>query len=118
MRRIATATAGVLAAIWALPGASAQSNIFTVDCNRGQKIATALEAGDFRKPLVINLRGTCREFVSTTRDKVTLRGDPAAELVAPTQTADLVIIEARGVTLENLTLTGGRYGVPTTTASH
>jgi parallel beta-helix repeat protein len=70
-----------------------------------------LAQGDFRKPLVLNVRGTCREFVSITRDNVTLRGDPSAELVAPTQTADLVIIEARGVTLENLTLTGGRYGL-------
>ena len=78
MRRIAIATAAVLAAIWALPSASAQSNTFTVDCNRGQKIATALAQGDFRKPLMTNVRGTCREFVSITRDNVTLRGDPAA----------------------------------------
>jgi len=111
MRRIAFAAAAVLAAVWTLPSASAQSNTFTVDCNRGQKIATALAQGDFRRPLVVNVRGTCAEFVSITRDRVTLRGDPAAELVAPTQDTDLVIIEARDVTLENLTLTGGSYGV-------
>ena len=100
-----------LTAVWTLPSASAQSNTFTVDCNRGQKIATALKLGDFRKPLVVNVRGTCSEFVTITRDRVTLRGDPAAELVAPTQNTDLVTIEARDVTLENLTLTGGSYGV-------
>jgi len=111
MRRTAFAAAVVLTAVWTLPGASAQSNTFTVDCNRGQKIATALAQGDFRKPLLINVRGTCVEFVTITRDRVTLRGDPAAELVAPTQNTDLVIIEARDVTLENLTLTGGSYGV-------
>ncbi|MBP1688884.1 MAG: Right handed beta helix region [Deltaproteobacteria bacterium] len=111
MRRMILATAVVLTAIGAPPSASAQSNTFTVDCNRGQKIAVALEHGDFRKPIVINLRGTCREFVTITRDNVTLRGDPAAELLAPAQNADLVTIEARGVTLDSLTLTGGRYGV-------
>jgi len=111
MRRIICATALALTAIGVLPSASAQSNIFTVDCNRGQKIATALDQGDVRKPVLIKVRGTCPEFVSITRDKVTLRGDPAAELLAPAQNADLVIIEARGVTLENLTLTGGSYGV-------
>ena len=111
MPRMILVTIVALIATGAIPAASAQSNTFTVDCNRGQRIAAALEQGDFRKPVVINLRGTCREFVTITRDRVTLRGDPAAELLAPAQNADLVIIEARGVTLENLTLTGGRYGV-------
>jgi parallel beta-helix repeat protein len=111
MRKITIVTAVVLTAIWTLPSATAQANTFTVDCNRGQKLANALGQGDFRKPLVINVRGTCREFVTIARDNVTLRGNPAAELVAPTQATDLVIIEARGVTLENLTLTGGSYGV-------
>ena len=111
MRGTIFATAVVLSAIGVLPSAAAQSNTFTVDCSRGQKLATALAQGDFRKPLVINVRGTCSEFVTITRDNVTLRGDPAAELVAPTQDSDLVIIEAKGVTLENLTLTGGAYGV-------
>jgi hypothetical protein len=82
MRNIAIVTAVALTAIWTLPSASAQANTFTVDCNRGQKLANALRQGDFRKPLVINVRGTCREFVTIARDNVTLRGDPAAELVA------------------------------------
>lgn len=111
MPRMILVTAAALIATGALPAASAQSNTFTVDCNRGQTIATALQQGDFRKPVVINVRGTCSEFVSITRDRVTLRGDPTAELVAPTQNADLVIVDAKRVTLENLTLTGGTYGV-------
>ncbi len=111
MKGIVCATALAVTAIGVMPSASAQSNTFTVDCNRGQKIGTALQQGDFRKPLLIKVRGTCPEFVLITRDRVTLRGDPAAELLAPAQNADLVIIEARDVTLENLTLTGGRYGV-------
>ena len=111
MRRIILSTAVALAAIGVLPNASAQPHTFTVDCNRGQKIATALEQGDFRKPLVINVRGTCREFVTITRANVTLRGDPAAEIVAPNQQGDLVTVSADRVTLENLTLTGGVTGL-------
>lgn len=111
MRRTVLATLAALTAIGMLPDASAQSNNFTVDCNRGQRIATALEQGDFRKPVVINLRGTCREFVTITRANVTLRGDPAAEIVAPNQLGDLVTVSADRVTLENLTLSGGLTGL-------
>lgn len=111
MRSMAFAAAVIMTAIGALPSASAQSNTFTVDCNRGQKIATALEQGDLRKPLVINLRGTCNEFVSITRANVTLRGDPAAEIVAPDNEHDLLTVSADGANVENLTLTGGLTGL-------
>jgi hypothetical protein len=111
MRRMILATAAALTAIGALPSASAQSNTFTVDCSRGQKLANALELGDFRKPLLINVRGTCREFVRITRASVTLRGDPVAEIVAPDNLQDLVTVSADRVTLENLTLTGGLTGL-------
>jgi hypothetical protein len=111
MRRIFIATVMALTASGVLPSASAQSNTYTVDCNRGQKIATALEQGDFRKPVVINLRGTCREFVTVTRAKVTLRGDPAAEIVAPDNAYDLVTVQADLAVLEDLTLTGGLAGL-------
>jgi len=111
MRRIILSTAVALAAIGMLPNASAQSNTFTVDCNRGQRVAKALEQGDFRKPVVINVRGTCREFVTITRANVTLRGDPAAEIVAPDNAHDLLTVSADRATLENLTLTGGLTGL-------
>jgi parallel beta-helix repeat protein len=111
MRRTVLAALAALTAIGMLPDAAAQSNTFTVDCNRGQRIATTLEQGDFRKPVVINLRGTCREFVTITRANVTLRGDPAAEIVAPNRLSDLLTISADRVTLENLTLTGGLTGL-------
>ena len=111
MRRMILATAVALTAIGAMPTASAQSNTFAVDCNRGQTIARALELGDFRKAVVINVRGTCREFVTITRANVTLRGDPAAEIVAPDNGRDLLTVSADRVTLENLTLTGGLAGL-------
>ena len=111
MRRTVLATLAVLTAIGMLPTASAQSNTFAVDCNRGQTITQALRQGDFRQPLVINVRGTCREFLNITRANVTLRGTPEAEIMAPDNAHDLVTISADKVTLENLTLTGGLTGL-------
>lgn len=111
MRRVVLATAVALTAIGALPSASAQSNTFTVDCNLGQTIAAVLNQGGFRKPLVVNVRGTCREFLAITRANVTVRGDPAAEIRAPDDAHDLLTISADRVTLENLTLTGGLTGL-------
>ena len=111
MRRTVLATLTALTAIGMLPTALAQSNTFTVDCNRGQRIAGALEQGDFRKPVVINVRGTCREFVTITRANVTLRGNPTAEIVAPNPNSDLVTVSADRVIFENLTLTGGLAGL-------
>jgi len=110
MRKTFIATLVALTALGFLPDASAQ-NTYTVDCNKGQKIATALELGDFRKPVVINLRGACREFVTITRANVTLRGDPTAEIVAPNPNSDLVTVSADRVIFENLTLTGGLAGL-------
>jgi hypothetical protein len=95
------------AAVAGPPAAPSQSSTFAVDCNRGQKIAQALQLGDFRKPVVIKVRGTCRDFVTIARANVTLRGDPAAEIVAPHQDSDLLTVTADQVALENLTLTGG-----------
>ena len=112
MRSRALAVAVVLLmAIGALPSASAQSNTFTIDCSRGQKIGAALQLGDWRRLLVLNVRGTCREFVNITRADVTLRGDPSAEIVAPSQDRDLLTVSGDRVTLENLTLTGGAGGL-------
>lgn len=111
MRRIICATTMTLIAVGLLPTASAQSITMTVDCNRGEKIATALQRGDFRQPLVINVRGTCREFLNITRANVTLRGTPEAEIMAPDNAHDLVTVSADKVTLENLTLTGGLTGL-------
>jgi hypothetical protein len=110
MRKLAIVAATVLAA-GAFASASAQTVTYMVDCARGQTITGAITGGDDRKPLVVNVRGTCNEFVAIRRDNVTLRGDPTASISAPSSEADLITIGANGVLLENLTLTGGRYGI-------
>lgn len=111
MRRIILPATVLLTALGVLPSASAQSNTFTVDCDRGQKIASTLQLGDFRKPVLIKVRGTCSEFVNITRANVTLRGDPAAEILAPDNDHDLLTVSADTVALESLTLTGGLTGL-------
>jgi len=113
MRNLGTVAATVLAASMpvAFAGPPLQTNTFTVDCAKGQTISSALERGDIHKPLVINVRGVCREFVTITRANVSLRGDPTAEIVAPDNERDLVTVSADRVWLGNLTLTGGLTGL-------
>jgi len=113
MRKLGIVAATVLAASIpvAFAGPPGQMNTFTVDCNRHQTISDAIARGDDRKPLVVNVRGTCREFVNITRANVTLRGNPDAEIVAPDDGHDLLTVSADKVTLENLTLTGGLTGI-------
>ncbi len=113
MRKLGIAVATILAASIpvAFAGPPGQPNTFTVDCNRHQTISDAIARGDARNPLVVNVRGACREFVTITRANVTLRGDPSAEIVAPNQQGDLMTVSGDRVTLENLTLTGGLTGL-------
>jgi len=111
MRRILLAGVTTLMVTGMLGSASAQTITYTVDCSKGQTISSALERGDIHKPLVINVRGVCREFVTITRANVTLRGDPTAEIVAPDNERDLLTVSADKVSLGNLTLTGGLTGL-------
>ena len=116
MKRMHLATAMALVSLAAVagpPAAPSQSNTFTVDCNRGQTIARALELGDFRKPVVINVRGTCNEHVSIGRDDVTLRGQPGtgATVNGPSASTDTILILKDAVNIEDLTVTGGYNGI-------
>jgi len=110
MRKLGIIAATVLAA-GMIGSASAQTITYTVDCAKGQTISGAIARGDVHKPLVVNIRGTCNEFVTIRRENVTLHGDPTAAINAPNTDADVIFVGANGVTLENLTLTGGYYGV-------
>jgi hypothetical protein len=100
-------------AVGALATASAQTITYTVDCSKGQKISSAIERGDARKPLVVLVRGTCNEHVSVNRDDVTLRGQPGtgATVNGPNSTTDTILILKDMVNIEDLTVTGGFNGI-------
>lgn len=84
----ATALAASVSA--ALTGPPPGTNTFTVDCNRQQTIAGAI-----------------------VRDDVTLQGDPhvGGTVYGPDPNANTLQILASRVTIDNLTVTGGRVGV-------
>ena len=80
-----------------------------VKCDKGKTIAKALKKGNKRKPLVIIVRGTCKENVLITRDDVTLRGDKdvGGTVEAANPDVDTILIRgARRVELDNLTVKG------------
>jgi hypothetical protein len=93
--------------------ASAQTITYTVDCSKGQTISSALQRGDARKPLVINVRGTCDEHVTISRDDVTLRGQPGtgATVNGPKSDTDTILVLKDTVNIEDLTVTGGFNGI-------
>jgi len=85
-----------------------------VKCDKGKTIAKALKKGNKRKPLVIIVRGTCKENVLITRDDVTLRGDKdvGGTVEAANPDVDTILIRgARRVVIDYLTVSGGRNGV-------
>lgn len=112
MRKLGIVAATVLAA-GAIGSASAQTITYNVDCAKGQTIAGAIARADLRSPLVINVRGTCNEYVMIGRDHVTLRGDPGVggAVNGPGAAAPAILIEGDGAYIEGLTVTGGATGV-------
>lgn len=86
---------------------------YTVDCEHGQTIGSALERGDASKPLLLLIRGTCSEHVAIRRDDITLSGDPSVggAVHGPGSVQATILIEAAKVKLSDLTITGGNNGV-------
>jgi hypothetical protein len=78
----------------------------------GQTIANALRRQVVGGGLLVRISGACNEHVDIFRDDVILRGNPTATINGPT-TADATvgIDNARRVSLESLTITGGSDGV-------
>jgi Right handed beta helix region len=115
MRTLGIVVATLLAtsASVAVAGPPPQTNTFTVDCSRQQTISEAITRGDERKPLVINVLGTCNEHVTISRDDVTLRGQPGGEatVTGPDSSLDTILILKDTVNIEDLTVTGGFNGI-------
>ena len=119
-----TRLAAALAAAVLVPGVSISvsahdGQTFTVNCSRGQTIAKALELGDARKPLVLIIRGLCKENVVINRDRVTLQGDPprVATVQAVNPKDHTIAVMATWIRIEGLTVSGGSNGIWTSGAS-
>jgi hypothetical protein len=82
----------------------------TVSCAKGGKVASALAlAPRTTAGLTITINGTCIEAVDQVPGNVTLQGGSSGDgLQAPASSSNPVLgISGAGVTLENLTISGG-----------
>ncbi len=83
-----------------------------VDCAAGETIAKALTLGDERKPLLVRIVGTCSEHVLIDRNDVTLAaGASGATVSGPDPATDVIKVTASRVTIDGITVTGGRNGI-------
>ena len=95
------ATAAIMLMI---PPAPAQ--VF-VDCNIGDSIQKALDAQGEAAVAVVEFVGTCEEFISITRDRVSISGvDDGATIVGRVR-----MFGPSNVTFRDFTITGPEYGV-------
>lgn len=83
----------------------------TVDCNRGETVAKALSQGDERKPLVVVVKGACNESVNVSRNDVTLRGESGGAISGPDPDVDTLTVMANRVTIQEISIGGGRNGI-------
>jgi len=117
---LAAATSGV--AMAQIASTPPQPLKFTVDCNHAQTVSATLSRVvliPIPVPVTIVVQGTCREFVTITRNDVTLQGDPivGGGITAPDSTGDAVTITGARATLIDLTVTGGSNGISALAAS-
>src|SRR5438552_8982700 len=83
-----------------------------VDCSAGETIAKALTLGDEHKPLLVQISGTCSEHLLIDRNDVTLAaGIPSATVSGPDPAIDVIKVNASRVTIDGITVTGGRNGI-------
>src|SRR5258705_3842391 len=84
----------------------------TVDCAAGDTIARALRHGDERKSLTILISGTCSEHVVINRSDIKLAPAAAGGTISgPDPAIDVIRVTGSRVTIDGITVTGGRNGV-------
>jgi hypothetical protein len=89
----------------------AQPLTLTVDCAT-QSIGATLAGAPGGVPLTIVVKGTCAENVTIARDDVTLTADPSGGAIAgPDAARNTVSVNGSRVTVDKLTISGGRSGV-------
>jgi len=79
----------------------------TVDCGAGHTVSQALATGATQ----INISGTCTESLNVDRDGVTLHGEPGATIRGPDADVNTINVRGNRVTIDGLTVTGGRNGI-------
>jgi Right handed beta helix region len=83
-----------------------------VNCNRAESIAQALGQQPEAPRLTIIVKGVCHENVAIGRGGLTLLADPSGGgISAPDAATDAVHVTADDVTIDGLSVTGGRSGV-------
>lgn len=106
--------AAVLAAVFASAGAFADdTRTVEVNCGGNKSINDVLASSSVdKKRLEIVVRGTCTESVRIDRDDVTVRADAGGGGIhGPDANTNTVLVTGGRVTLEGLTISGGRSGV-------
>src|SRR6266480_2310439 len=84
----------------------------TVDCAAGDTVARALTRGDERKSLTILINGSCSEHVVINRSDIKLAAAaPGATISGPDPAIDVIRVTGTRVTLDGITVTGGRNGI-------
>src|SRR5256886_16045177 len=90
----------------------------TVDCAAGDTVARALTRGDERKSLTILINGSCSEHVVINRSDIKLAAAaPGATISGPDPAIDVIRVTGTRVTLDGITVTGGRHGIKATGAA-
>jgi len=83
----------------------------SVDCDAGETIAKALTKGDERKPLLIQISGTCSESILIDRNDVLLTSTSGSTVQGTDPAINVIVVTASRVTIDGLTVTGGRNGI-------
>jgi hypothetical protein len=84
----------------------------TVDCAAGETVARALRHGDERKSLTILISGICSEHVVINRSDIKLAPATSGGTISgPDPAIDVIRVTGSRVTIDGITVTGGRNGV-------
>ena len=84
--------------------------VFTVACTAGETINGALARGDSRKPVTIQVSGTCTENVVIARDDVTILG-MAAGVSAADPSRPTIWVQGTRVVVGGLAVNGGLHAI-------
>ncbi len=105
-------TCGLAALLLVAPlAAPAQGATWSIDCDAGQAIQSAVEAAQPGDTILV--RGLCVESVRILDEvtRITLDGQGLTTLRSPSRTSNALLVAGRSITIRRFTITGGRNGV-------